>query len=62
VVGYEADLRYDVEGRTFKDQREGRSIRLSGESYNIVAIRPDEVVLSADSNDRRYAITLDGAP
>jgi hypothetical protein len=62
VQGYEADLRYEVEGKTFDRIREGSQLRLSGENYNIVAIKPDEVLLSADSNDRRYSIKLNGAP
>ena len=62
VEGYEADLRYDVEGKTFENVRQGAQLRLSGENYNIVAIKPDEVLLSADSNDRRYSIKLNGAP
>jgi hypothetical protein len=62
VVGHEADLRYDLENKTLKDLRVGARLRLSGENYNIVAIQPNEVVLSADSNDRRYSIKTGGEP
>ena len=62
VVGYETDLRYDLENKTMKDLKVGARIRLSGENYNIVAIQPKEVVLSADSNDRRYSIKTGGEP
>jgi hypothetical protein len=62
VEDYEADLRYDVENKTFSKVRVGGKIRLSGEDYNIVAINPNEVLLSADSNDRRYSIKFTGGP
>jgi hypothetical protein len=56
VQGYECDLRYDPDNKDFKDIKVGDQIRLSGEAYNIVAINPAEVILSANSNDRRYAV------
>lgn len=62
VEGYEADLEYDVEGKTFKNVLPGQRIRLSGEDYIIVAINAKEVLLSAVSNDRRFAIQYTDAP
>jgi len=62
VEGYEADLNYAVEEKDFKKVRLGDKIRLSGEDYNIVAINPKEVLLSANSNDRRYAIPFSASP
>jgi len=62
VIGYEADLSYPVENKSFDNMRVGMKLRLSSEEYNIVAINQDEVLLSAVSNDRRYAIPFTGAP
>lgn len=59
VQGYEADLRYDPDNRDFKDITVGDQLRLSSETYNIVAINPAEVILSANSNDRRYTVKTD---
>jgi hypothetical protein len=56
VDGYKVDLSYPPEGQTFRDRRVGDSITIAGEKYNIVAINPNEVVVSASSNDRRTTI------
>ena len=56
IDGYKADLSYPPEGQMFKDRRIGDSITVAGEKYNIVAINPNEVVVSASSNDRRTTI------
>jgi len=62
VIGYETDLFYPVDGKSFDSMRVGQTLRISGENYNIVAITPTEVLLSAVSNDRRFAIPFTGAP
>lgn len=56
VDGYKADLSYPPESQAFKDKRVGDSITVANENYNIVAINPNEVVVSARSNDRRTTI------
>ncbi|HEY0552529.1 MAG TPA: hypothetical protein VGF13_23215 [Verrucomicrobiae bacterium] len=56
VDGYKADLSYPPEGQTFKDRRVGDPLTVANEKYKIVAINPNEVVVSADSNDRRTTI------
>ncbi len=56
VEGYKADLSYPPEGQTFKDRRVGDPLTVANENYNIVAINPNEVVVSARSNDRRTTI------
>jgi hypothetical protein len=56
VEGYKADLSYPPESQTFKERRVGDPLTVANEKYNIVAINPNEVVVSASSNDRRTTI------
>lgn len=53
IVGYSADLRYDLENRTWKNQKKDDEISFAGETYKVVAITPNEVVLSAKSNKKQ---------
>jgi hypothetical protein len=53
IVGYAADLRYDPENRTWKNQKKDDEIGFAGETYKVVAITPNEVVLSAKSNKKQ---------
>ena len=52
IDGYMADMEYPPESRKWKDRRVGDRISCAGESYNIVAITEDEVVLSAPSGKK----------
>ncbi len=62
VMGYKVDLKYSPEpNRNFNDRRVGDSLTLAGEDYIIVAITPNEVVVSARSNDRRTTIRNNAA-
>jgi hypothetical protein len=62
IMGYKADLKYSPEpNRNFNDRRVGDPLTLAGEDYNIVAITPNEVVVSARSNDRRTTIRNNAA-
>jgi hypothetical protein len=56
IEGYKADLFYPPEKQSFKERRVGDAFTVAGEDYNIVAITPNEVVVSARSNDRRTII------
>jgi hypothetical protein len=58
VDGYEADLSYTIESKTFNNVRVGSPVTFAGETYNIVAINQNEVVLSARSNDKKYTVRL----
>lgn len=58
VDGYEADLLYTVENKPFNNVRVGSKITFAGETYNIVAINPNEVVLSAQINDKKHTVRL----
>jgi len=56
VDGYKVDLTYPPENQSFKEKRVGDLLTVAGEDYIIVAITPNEVVVSARSNDRRTII------
>lgn len=53
IVGYSADLRYDPENRTWKNEKKDDEISFAGETYKVVAITRNQVVLSAKSNKKQ---------
>ena len=56
---YAADLKYDPEKKNFPGRRIGAALSFGGQEYIVVAIDADEVILSAQSNQKhttlRYA-------
>ena len=56
VAGYEADLKYPVENKSYPNQRVGSMMTVAGDQYNIIAISENEVVLSARLNDKKYTV------
>jgi hypothetical protein len=56
VDGYSADLKYDPEGLKWAARRVGADLKFAGDDYNIVAIHQDEVILSAQSNQKRTTL------
>lgn len=50
---YEADLRFDPENKTFLNRRVGAVLPFGEDTYNIVAISQNEVILSAQSNQKK---------
>jgi len=56
VVGYAADLRLKVEEKQWKDLKVKDELNLGGETYKIVAITQNEVVLSANSNKKQTVL------
>ena len=58
VIGYAADLTYPPAKQPFNNKRANDTVKLEDdpETYKIVAITRNEVVLSADSNKRRTVI------
>jgi hypothetical protein len=63
VDGYMADLKYDPESRRWPNLRTGAGgipgtapITIEGESYIVVAINKNEVVLSAKSNNKKTSL------
>lgn len=53
VIGYAADLRYVPGKQVFQRRRKGDSLKIEDETYKIVAIDRNEVVLSAESTHKR---------
>lgn len=62
TVGYEAELKYPVTGRTYPRLRKDSPIEIDGETYKVVDIVANKVVLSDDSNGKRYTIDQMVAP
>jgi hypothetical protein len=56
VIGYAADFHYEPENRNWKDLTVKDEMSFGGESYNIVAITANEVVLSAKSNKKQTTL------
>ncbi len=56
IIGYSADLKYEPEDRTWKNLRAKGELSFGGETYNVVAIDKDEVVLSAKSNRKKTTV------
>jgi hypothetical protein len=61
VDGYMADLKYELERKTWANRRVGDKLNFNGEEYNIVAINQNEVVLSA-RNQKKWTIKYNPGP
>jgi len=56
VDGYTADLKYDLENGRWSGQRIGNHLKFAGDDYTIVDINSNEVVLSAQSNQKKWTL------
>lgn len=56
IIGYSADLQYEPDNLIKKNLRVHDDITFGGETYNVVAITQNEVVLSAKSNKKQTPI------
>jgi len=56
VEGYETDLKYPVDGKTFNNLRVNSRFPFLDDNYIVVAITQNEVVVSARSNDKRHTV------
>jgi hypothetical protein len=57
VDGYAADLKFEPEKLSWSGQRiGGPPLRFAGENYTIVDINSNEVVLSAQSNQKKWTL------
>ena len=62
TVGFEAELKYPVSGKVYSRLRKDSSLDIEGETYKVVDIAANKVVLSDDSNGKRYTIEQLVAP
>jgi hypothetical protein len=62
VDGYMADLKYELERKSWINRRVGQTLTFNGEDYNIVAINQNEVVLSAIRNQKKWTIKYNNNP
>ena len=60
VEGYLADLRYELQNKSWPKQRVGATINFNGEDYRIVGISRNEVTLLS-SAEKKYTIRLNNA-
>jgi hypothetical protein len=56
VDAYMTDLKYKPEGKSWQNQRVGDDLKFAGDDYIIVAISRNEVVLSAQSNQKKTTL------
>ena len=57
VDGYAADVSYPPEHLPpWKNKRVGDMLKFNNEEYKIVAINPNELILSANSNQKKWTI------
>ena len=56
VDGYMADLKYDRENRSWTRRRVGDALRFARDEFTIVDIESNSVIISAQSNQRRWTL------
>jgi hypothetical protein len=56
VDGYAADLAYAPEGKKWSDERVGSDLKFNRNEYKVVVIDPNEVVISAESNQKKTTL------
>lgn len=57
VQGYEVDMIYPVENKTYSAMREGSYVIVDGEAYIIIAIRANQVVFVPRGKSNRITLT-----
>jgi hypothetical protein len=62
LEGHGADLRYDLENKTFRDERVGSTLNFGEDSYKVIAIGQNEVRVLANSNQKATTIRWTGVP
>jgi hypothetical protein len=64
VEAYSADLKYDVDKPAYNGTglRVGDHLSFGGDDYNVIAIDKNSVSLLAQSNQKKYTLTLPSAP
>jgi hypothetical protein len=63
IDGYAADVSYPPGGLPpWKNKRVGDMLKFNNEEYKIVAINPNELILSANSNQKKWTIKSNQTP
>lgn len=62
TVGYETELSYPPSGRKYPRLRKDSPLDIEGEPYKVVDITANKVIVSDDSNGKRYTIEQAVAP
>jgi hypothetical protein len=62
VDGYTVDFTYPPEKKNYTAKRLNETINVGGEDYKIIAITQNEVVISANSNNKRTTLPYRAAP
>jgi hypothetical protein len=58
IVGYEADAVFELDGKAYKELREGSLVRFDRESYKVIAITASSVTIEAQSTPKRFTRPL----
>jgi hypothetical protein len=56
VDAYSADLKYDPDRLNVTGLRVGADLKFAGDNYNMIAIDQNEVILLAQSNQKKYTL------
>ena len=56
VDAYSADLKYDPEKYSVTGMRTGDHLAFAGDDYNVIAIDKNDVILLAQSNQKKYTL------
>jgi hypothetical protein len=62
IEGYEADLRYDLENKTFSGVRNGSDLFFDGGWHKIVVITSTQVRIQATATQKQTTLSLQGSP
>ena len=56
VAGFTADLKYELENKSFTNKRQKDTIEFGGEKYNIVDIKENEVTVAELKSGKRTTV------
>lgn len=62
IEAYAADLRYEIENRSFNDQRVGDIVSFDGDHHKIVVITATQVRIQTTSTQKQTTLFLQGSP
>ncbi|MBI3881318.1 MAG: hypothetical protein HY301_14800 [Verrucomicrobia bacterium] len=62
IIGYEADAKYDPEGKNWKGLRQDSKVQFANDTYKVIAITPTQVTIEGESTPKRTTVELTPAP